>query len=238
MMPGFKNNAINIAFENGILNRIARHIVKCCSEMKSDCVSNGKLLYNHEDKISNRLVANYLNRGPNIIRYELQVPENFNPDEDRYIGRLDIRVCSLNRFAKNADDYYIIECKRVDGGARLNKVYIIEGVCRFVSDSPKYASYRQRNMMLGYVVNPIDIPQNTAKIASLQSVLLNAAIPSNFVLIDSIKSEYYIYSCQYELKSASIELRHIFYDLSNAICKNCTECDTYQWHEQECQLID
>lgn len=216
-MPGFSNNALNIAFENGFINRIISHLIKCCSDMKNDCMVTGKMLYNHEDKITNRLVEMYLNKGSNIVRYETQAPENFDPVEDRYLGRVDIRVRTLNRFFRSSDDYYIIECKRIDGSKELNKDYITCGVERFVSNPPKYRSFHKRNMMLGYVVKSLDIAENAKEIELLQRNTLDGITPDSFAIICSKEDEHYIYSCHYISRVDSIQLYHIFFNFADVV---------------------
>lgn len=120
-MPGFKDSSINTAIENKIFNYIVSHLLNCCLEMKSDCLKTGSYLFNHEDKITNRLVVNYLNKGANIVRFEIQAPENYDERRDEFVGRTDIKVRSINWFLGNSDDYYIIECKRIDGSKELRQ---------------------------------------------------------------------------------------------------------------------
>lgn len=216
-MQGFKNNLYNIDFEAGLFESIIEHLKRCSSDMTVDIKEKGNWLHNHEDKITNRLVENYLNKGPSIMRFSLQSPENFNPDEDCYRGRTDIKVVTQNWF-KDTNDYYIIECKRIDGKATLNKEYIINGVARFVISPPKYPSFNKKNIMFGYVVKDIDIPENVKEIEVLQKIILDDIKFDGFILKSNYETEYYIYSCNYILGAESLELRHLFYDFSSSIC--------------------
>ena len=84
MMQGFKDESYNIDFEDGLFESIMEHLIRCSDEMKSDCIETGNLLNNNEDKITNRLVENYLNKGSAFMRFILQSPESFVPDEDIY----------------------------------------------------------------------------------------------------------------------------------------------------------
>ncbi len=159
-MSGFQNPALNRVYKEQSFNRITGAIVKGCELMVSDCVKGKNLLDNHEEKIRTFLVENYLDndekrddiglQGLNI-RFEIEVPENYNPATISYIGRTDIRIVSDDWF-RNREAYYIVECKRLDGGNTLNNLYVKEGVSRFVGDVPKYSSFYNKNIMLGFCV--------------------------------------------------------------------------------------
>ena len=215
-MSGFGDKSLNISFEENIFNRIISHVIKCSNEMKNTCIATGNGLFNHENKITNRLVEKHLNVDQNDFLFDSQAPENYNPDTDEYKGFADIRVRNKNRF-NNSKDYYIIECKRIDGESTLNKKYITEGVVRFVGNPPKYLSPNKKNIMFGYVVKAIDVPKNTIKIEKFQKKLLAEIITGNFLLIVNHCMEYYVYSCQYHSGVDSIELRHLFYNFSDAM---------------------
>jgi len=216
-MGGFKDESLNIAFESGVINLIIAHLIKCSKQMKADCAEPCNMLQNHEDKITNRLVAKYLNAEPNNFRYEIQSPENFDAQTDQYIGRADIKVISADYF-KDSQFYYIIESKRIDGDDNLNKKYITDGIARFVINPPKYPSYHNQNIMFGYVVQAIDIPKNTEKIGALQASLLNGVTVNAFILVQNEDSQYFVYSCGYTSEHIRhIELKHIFYDFADVI---------------------
>ncbi len=219
-MGGFGNESNNIAFENGLFNLIIVHLCQCSREMRDTCKATGNGLYNHEDKITNRLVANHLNFNDLKLKFILQSPEMFIADEDNYRGRCDIKVVSSNWF-NNENDYYLVECKRIDGGSYLNRQFVSEGIARFVVGPPKYPSYHKRNIMFGYVVQAINIPENTAKIDQLQGELLIGVISGNILLVNNESAEFYQYSCLYQSGTIdSIELDYLFYDFSCVIQYN------------------
>ena len=218
-MGGFKNEIINSAFDAGIINAIIAHLTKCSKQMKADCVATDNLLQNNEDAITNRLIAMYLNAQPDIFRYEPQSPEHYDDETDRYIGRTDIRVISGDYF-RDEKAYHIVECKRIDGTVALNKKYITEGVERFFSPNPQpqYSSYYLQNIMFGYVVQAIDIPENVDKIDKLQGFLLKGAAASAFMLKQNENAKYYVYTCGYVVSDiGQIELRHLFFDFSDVV---------------------
>lgn len=112
----------------------------------------------------------YMNKQKNIhgmsgYKFEIEVPENYVGD-GQHIGRVDIRVLLKSDFKKD-DVYYIIECKRIDSSVDLNKKYVKEGVIRFVTK--KYSSYYGRNIMLGFVVQKIDVSANAKLIEEIQN---------------------------------------------------------------------
>lgn len=216
-MGGFRNEFNNIAFENGLFHLIIVHLCQCSHDMTEKCKATGDQLHNHEDRITDRLVANHLNLNNWGLRFIPQSPETFIPEEDVYKGRCDIKVVSDDWF-RNLNNYYLIECKRIDGGNHLNCQYVSEGVSRFVTNPVKYPSYHKRNIMFGYVVQAIDIAENAAKIDQLQSKLLVGVLSGKFLLIDNTSKEFYQYSCQYKYGiTDSIELAHLFYDFSGVM---------------------
>ena len=147
-MGGFKNQHLNHIGRQRIFNTIVTVLIKSCSKMVSDCVASGEKLQNHEEKIRNYLLENYLSN--DSFKKELkiklpllfipEVPEKFIPCSNTYEGRIDIKVFSNDIF-NNRNDYYIVECKRIDGTSSLYQKYVDEGIERFVADNPKYSSY-------------------------------------------------------------------------------------------------
>jgi len=221
MISGFNKDTINDKIVEWTINSIICQLIKCSNQMKEDCITNSNFLRNKENKITNRLVAKYLNIESGIFHYETQSQETFNDNTDSFDGIVDIKVIlcdhSLGEYA-----YFIIECKRIDGTTPLNKKYISEGVMRFLSpiENPKYSSYHKRNIMFGFVVKVIDIPKNTEKIDTLQPSLLDEVKASSFELIQSDNSQYYIYSCIYFTSDIEqIKLTHLFFDFSGVIRK-------------------
>ncbi len=106
-MSGFRNSALNRVYKEESFDRIIEAIVKGCELMASDCIKGQYLLDNHEEKIRTYLTHNYLDndekrddlglQGVNI-RFEIEVPENYNPATISYIGRTDIRIVSDDWF--------------------------------------------------------------------------------------------------------------------------------------------
>jgi len=218
---GKLNISIIKAFGDGLANSIIVHLIECSKQMKSDCINTGELLERNENIISNNLVEKYLIAGSNDIRYILETQETFNDKTGRHLGRADIRVFSCNHFAIDARAYFIVECKRIDGGSASRESYVADGVSRFFvpATSPKYPSYYKRNIMFGYVEKAIDIPCNANKIDKLQSSLLDGLTIEPFSLIQKEDSQHYVYTCKYTSQHVgNVELSHLFFNFAGAIC--------------------
>jgi len=218
-MGGFKNETNNIAFEQNIFSIIISHISTCCKAMQEDCLeTKNPLPKNSEDKISNRLVEKFLDhdtKGLLGFRFTRENPVAFNVDTDTFAGRTDIQVKSTD-WLSNRNAYFTIEAKRLDGTTQLNEKYVSEGICRFVGlPSPKYASHYGKNIMLGYVVQAINISENTNKIDDCQRKMLTDVVIGNMVLVCDNIDGFSNYRCSYQMNDSEIELTHLFYDFSS-----------------------
>ena len=193
MMGGFKQKSINEDFQNGFHSYIVETIEKCCSLMKRNCISLGRTVKNHEVNIQNHLFFYYLDNNSVLtelgcemfpISFQIETPETYDENTDTFIGRCDIKVTSNNYWVnKNKKDYYIIECKRIDGSSSLNKKYIDEGVSRFVDEPPKYPSYHNKNIMFGFIVKNIDIPDNSIKLSKINKDKFGAISQGDLISI-------------------------------------------------------
>jgi hypothetical protein len=219
-MGGFKNESNNAVFEQGFFKLIILHISKCCETMRNDCQKTIKPpLPNHEDKISNRLVALYLNVGIKGVKFTRENLEDFDVETDSFKSRTDIRVVSSNWLDGSDNAYYTIEAKRIDGSAKLSKKYVCEGISRFlVPFPPKYPSYYGKNIILGYIVQAIDIGDNKNKIDDLQRKLLFGVTISEMESVYDDRKFFSRYKCLYKAENnLSVELAHLFYDFSDVM---------------------
>jgi hypothetical protein len=117
----------------------------------------------------------------------------------------------------NDKDYYIVECKRVDGNSKsnLNYRYVRKGIVRFVLDPITYTSYHNKNIMFGYVVKNIDVPENTKKINATQirNKKLSSYVKQGLTLQKEKIPKFWIYSSLYKFQDKpDLELRHLFYN--------------------------
>lgn len=206
---------------NSIHNKIIDILIK-----STECMMNDKeIIDNDENIIRNILYEKYLNN--NSVRkqiesdnfiFNIESPENFDENTKKYIGRVDIKVISINEF-KDTSDYYIIECKRIDGTNILNNKYIDEGVSRFVVEPIKYKTKTNRNIMFGFIVKDINISENTIKIKNIHSTneYIKNNISEDFIEERQHENIYSLYRTSYY--EYNIKLFHIFYNISKIIIK-------------------
>jgi len=220
-MVGFKNQSLNLNFRDGLFSIIVVALKKSCNLMVNDHIGNGTTIENHEEKIRTHLLENYLDKDEMRsaiglstcpLRFLVESPENYDPSTNSYVGRTDIKVASKNWF-DNRNDYFIIECKRIDGTATLNNKYVTEGVFRFIGSPPKYSSYHNKNFMLGFIVKNIDVNKNLSYISEIHAKELSSSIRNNMLLKESSSLFYY---CESEYINGLL-LAHIFYDVSSVI---------------------
>jgi len=175
-MGGFKNQRLNQIAKNNIYEDMINFIFISLEKMRENLLAENKNIKNDEEKIRTHLLEHYLKNEQFKEKYfddlyllfDAEVAEGYDLTSEEYIGRVDIKVYSINTII-NPKDYYIIECKRIDGSSTLNRKFITEGICRFILNKPKYSSYNKKNIMLGFVVKNIDIEINTARINEIQS---------------------------------------------------------------------
>lgn len=192
-------------YKDGVFEFILTQIYNCYKRMLSDYPS----IENDENLIRNGLYKNYLEN--DFIREEFKLlPYLFDTeveiykDDDSVIGRTDIKVYNAVERTKNTKAYYIIECKRLDGSNRLNKKYISEGINRYI-ENEKYPSFKKVNGMIGFVVNSIDIEENTKNFPDLKC----------HQFITGFKYSYI--SNHTTTKSNNLTLYHLMLDFSSKI---------------------
>jgi hypothetical protein len=224
-MGGFKQQSLNIDFQRGFFVHTVETLEKCCCLMKATCISTDRKIRNHEVSIQNHLFKYYLDNNAVLeklgcdgfpISFQIETPETYDDTTDMFIGRCDIRVTSNNYWLnKDKEDYYIIECKRIDGSSNLNNKYVDEGISRFVEEPPKYPSHHGRNIMFGFVVQNISIDDNTRKISEIDVKKFGSKSHGAFVTGKSDLTEgLYEYASAYSLSTKVVELLHIFFDFS------------------------
>jgi hypothetical protein len=127
-------------------------------------IKNKEPLIKDENKIRDVLVNDYLNNP--TIKKELKLEYFINPEvPERNNKRPDIKFQSPNTFY-NPEQYYSIECKvlkneNLTGAKGLNAKYVYNGIYRFTSNY--YSSFYRVNAMIGFIVDKLDIRENTEK---------------------------------------------------------------------------
>lgn len=221
MMGGFRNQLLNQKFQQNFYNMIVNTLIKSCKLMVENGCLNKLSIPNHEEKIRTYLLENYLENdkirrviglSDVPIRFLPEVPENYDANTNTYIGRTDIRVLSANWLC-NPNDYYIIECKRLDGTQSLNQMYVEEGICRFVGNAPKYSSYNKHNIMLGFIVKDVDYSVIISAITNIHNNKIGRIIVRDITPVMNDK-DYCLCESEY---TNQLSLDHIFYNVSRII---------------------
>ena len=199
---------------------ILAKIVKCYEMMCNDCVTQKKTLPNNENQLRDILHYEYLNHKQIRAKIKLnqylfvpEVPEDCKKDGTR--GRTDLRVIIKSRTFENPQEYFTIECKRLDGNKSLNEAYIDNGILRFVNENPLYLSYYRTNGMLGFVVRNINVANNMNEIGSLLS---NKHTKAN--VIDNIICENSVpccYKSTHISQNKPLRLYHLMLDISHFV---------------------
>lgn len=220
-MRGFQNSNLNQEFRKTYYNRIVCALIEGCKLMVEECNTNNLTIQNHEEIIRSYLLENFLENDSlrdkmglkgYSIRFIPEVLENYDKSTNTYVGRTDIKVVS-NDWFKNRNSYYIVECKRIDGTNSLNRKFVTDGIRRFTDKPPKYLSYYNCNIMLGFLVKSIDCNININKISDIHNKELGGIVVQNITITNYTK-EYYLCESKYD---NHLMLNHIFYDLSSII---------------------
>jgi hypothetical protein len=208
----------SVPFYNANFEYIMHKISVCYSMIVDSKIPLPK----DENLIRDVLVNNYLNN--NLIKEKLDLNYFFNPEvPEKNIKRPDIKIQSPNDVYKT-EAYYSIECKvlnnkYVTGTSGLNAKYIKNGIRRFTDK--EYASHFRVNGMIGFIVDQMDIQQNTENINSL--------LKSEFNQINTTKSlmnekyfddfEYHYSSTHKDIDNNGLRIYHLMLDVSDNVLR-------------------
>lgn len=145
--------------------RDLKYIMSCIYTCYLRIIKSGVVVKNDENEIRDVFISDaYLDS--HSLKEELGIGQyKFDKEIQTRDGRVDIRVLDMIRTMQgDYNPYYFIECKRLDGvnshyKNSLNNKYINNGLSRFVDE--KYPTYLEANGMLGFVVESIDIRENS-----------------------------------------------------------------------------
>jgi len=185
----------NETYELEFINLMS-NLYKCYKLIVSDGITIPK---NDENKIRDILLLNYLNKKE--IRNNTCLIEGFRFDKEVDVGdgRVDIKIITAKDF-EEFEEFYVIECKRLDGYAKLNNAYVDDGIKRFTTSykssslSFYYPSSYGVNGMIGFVVNKINIDSNMNK------------IKESFTVIEK--------NIMYESNHSNVKIFHLMMDFS------------------------
>lgn len=210
---GYEYNNI---FYNSELEELLSKVIVCYELMLEDKV----VLSNNENLIRDVLYIKYLN--DNSVRNKINL-KNYYFDreilEDETNGRTDIRILSPYSF-EDTKAYFILECKRLnaknpDGKSGLNSEYVKNGICRFTTKT--YSTFYKANGMIGFVVEGIDIHQNTDSINQLLISCTESNTSQLLQFREVVPDFEYTYCSSHDLNDDSIILYHLMLDFSKHI---------------------
>lgn len=203
----------SIPFYDNEFERILAKITICYQLMKNDKV----VLENDENKIRDILVNDYVNNPK--IKNKLQLNYFVFPEvpESKTSGRTDIRIHNPNSFMNQNEEYYIIECKRLDnanktGTTGLNAKYIENGIDRFITKY--YSSFYRVNGMIGFVVEDLKIDENIKNVNTLLTTSFSSIITKQEITKDSFidEFEYHYSSIHADKDNDELKIYHLMFD--------------------------
>lgn len=203
-------------------------ILISCVDAYNDIVGSPNKLENNENKIRDRFLK--LLQDLNFKQSHKLKNLKFDKETCENTGRADIRVLPTKAEYINDEEYYIIECKRLDsknlyGTSGLNAEYVKNGICRFVSGY--YSTYYGCNAMFGFVVEHVDMENDIVNnINSMLNVTMtndhdvdvNASVIQQMCNQDFANSYPYSYlSTHTHISGKELVLYHLMFDFSNNI---------------------
>jgi hypothetical protein len=208
----------SISFYDTNFEGILSKITDCYHKLISDYST----IENDENKIRDILLLKYLKNDE--IREEVGLIDLYNFErevpEDESEGRTDIKITTRDTFIKQKA-YYTIECKRLDntnttGASGLNAKYVSNGIGRFTSR--KYSSYYCVNAMMGFIVEKLDIHQNTEDINTLLKINNTINTTKKITISNFIKNYDYHYNSEHiDKNNQKLRIYHLMYDFSQLI---------------------
>ena len=202
------------------IRTILSKVVRCYEVLYNDFISNGDKLPNDENKIRDTLHYKYLNdktvRSQVKLRQYIFVPEAYEDNmRDSSRGRADLKVIIQSRTFANPQEYYTIECKRIDGSRKLNSEYVTSGIRRFADNGvPLYSSYYGTNGMIAFLVSAIDVNRN---IVDINSHLKDNKSVTTTMSITEEASVKHCFKSSHQLNSQVLDLYHLMLDFSGIV---------------------
>ena len=204
-------------------------ILEVCVEVFRLIISTTKV-QNDENKIRDEFIK-YLQDINFKKQHELKNLK-FDPETRENSGRADIRVLPTKDEYVDDNEYYLIECKRLNdkrlkGNSGLNAEYIKNGICRFVQEN-YYSSYYGCNAMFAFVVAPVDIPSDIVRNINIlmhsplvndKKQIVNANAIQDLMYEDFANNYPYSYISKHkcDVSGSSLILYHLVFDFSNNV---------------------
>lgn len=222
-------NAASFVYSSTRRDTYFETVLTACVEVYKEIINSSVMLDNDENEIRDEFLK-YLQDLGFKKKHELKNLK-FDKETVENTGRADIRVLPTKDEYINDEEYYLIECKRLDnknlcGIFGLNAEYIKNGICRFVSGY--YSTYYGCNAMFGFVVEPVgnidnDIVNNINSLLNTtmtndHGIDVNAKAKNPLQYTDFANSYSYSYISKHTYASdKELVLYHLMFDFSNNI---------------------
>ena len=229
MATSFNLNATSFVYSQTRRDFYFESILTTCVDIYNAIIGSTIQLVNDENTIRDEFLK-YLQDMCFKQSHDLKNLK-FDKETIENAGRADIRVLPTKDEYINDEEYYLIECKRLDsqklkGTSGLNAEYIKNGVCRFVSGY--YSTYYGCNAMFGFVVEPVnsiddDIVNNINSLLNTfmtndHRAYVNAKAKNPLQYTDFANSYPYSYiSTHTHISNKEIVIYHLMFDFSNII---------------------
>lgn len=200
-------------------------ILELCIYAHSQMTQNETQLYDKDEETLRSMLKTYMqnNRGNfKLGNYHIDA-ESAEIDECTYktLGYCDLKITipTNNEWSNEPERYFTIECKRLDGSVNKNKLYISQGIHRFITE--KYSKNMNIGGMIAFVENNKSSIKNINEFVEninkeliedfkhqVDEKLLPYTITENFT--NSYQSHHNINN-----KGRTINLIHLFFDNRN-----------------------
>lgn len=202
-------------------------ILELCIYSHSQMLKNETQLNDKDEEILRSMLKTHMqnNRGNfKLGNYHID-SESAEIDECTYktLGYCDLKITipDNNEWSNEPERYFIIECKRLDGSVNKNKLYISQGIHRFITE--KYSKNMNIGGMIAFVennkgaikdINEIVEDINKKLIEDFRHLADEKLFPYTVIenFVNSYQSKHDI-----RYKNRTIKLTHLFFDNRNVI---------------------
>ena len=202
-------------------------ILELCIYSHSQMLKNETQLNDKDEETLRSMLKTYMqnNRGNfKLGNYHID-SESAEIDECTYktLGYCDLKITipDNNEWSNETEKYFIIECKRLDGSVNKNKLYISQGIHRFITE--KYSKNMNIGGMIAFVennkgaikdINEIVEDINKKLIEDFRHLADEKLFPYTVIenFVNSYQSKHDI-----RYKNRTIKLTHLFFDNRNVI---------------------
>lgn len=230
MTTSFSLNATVFDYAQIRRNSYFESILAICVNVYHTIINSTIKLDNDENTIRDAFLK-YLQSIEYKKKYKLKHLK-FDKETAENKGRADIRVLPTKNEYVDDEEYYLIECKRLDSKKLLSKYglnaeYVKNGICRFVSGY--YSSHYGCGAMFGFLTESIDVQSDI--ISNINSMLNmdfindhNQVVTAGVVKPLSYEDfangyPYSFLSTHTHTSSKELILYHLMFDFSNIIMK-------------------